>query len=74
MATIRDSYSAGIGAGDKLGSANEFLNPDNNYACSCYNYAYPLIVNKDKRLGDNMNRKFQFKLCSGAMIDDVLRR
>lgn len=28
MAAIGDSYSAGIGAGDKLGSADEFLNPD----------------------------------------------
>lgn len=55
-------------------AAESTANLSEDYACSRYNHAYPLIVNEDERLGDNMNRKFQFKSCSGAVIDDVLRR
>ena len=91
LAAIGDSYSAGIGAGQKLGSTLQFLDLDRgkvnlmvfyiavtnlskDYACNCYNHLYPYLINYNKRLGDSLKRKFQFKLCSGAIIGDVLRR
>ncbi|KAL2062145.1 hypothetical protein VTL71DRAFT_6411 [Oculimacula yallundae] len=68
MAAIGDSYSAGIGAGNKLGTAWDFMNPDGDYSCSRYDHSYPSLVNLDERLGDHTKRKFQFKSCSGAVI------
>ncbi|KAJ6023025.1 hypothetical protein N7499_008343 [Penicillium canescens] len=56
MAAIGDSYSAGIGAGSRLGS--------------CYDNSYPYLT--DERLGDQAARTFWFESCSGAVTDDVL--
>ena len=44
-----------------------------DYACSRYDHAYPRLVNKDARLGDPSKRNFQFRSCSGAVIDDILK-
>lgn len=74
LAAIGDSYSAGIGAGEKLGSVFGFWDPDSDYSCSRCDHSYPFLVNNDERLGASSNRKFQFKSCSGAVISDVLER
>lgn len=65
IAAIGDSYSAGIGAGDRLGG-------DGDWSCSRYSESYPMLFNEDERFGDSKDRKFQFKSCSGAVVKDVL--
>ncbi|THC88424.1 hypothetical protein EYZ11_012126 [Aspergillus tanneri] len=72
MAAIGDSYSAGIGAGDRLGTIVEALDPKSDWACSRYDHAYPYLIHTDERLGDQDARTFQFKSCSGAVIDNVI--
>ncbi|KAK2761656.1 hypothetical protein FQN54_001484 [Arachnomyces sp. PD_36] len=77
LAAIGDSYSAGIGAGDRLGSVVDALDPHSDatredYSCSRYDQAYPYLINNDERLGDPSTRNFQFKSCSGALTQDVL--
>ncbi|KAK3312152.1 SGNH hydrolase-type esterase domain-containing protein [Apodospora peruviana] len=80
LAAIGDSYSAGIGAGDRLGNVfrvsgsyerlgkvDETFQKD--YSCSRYNQAFPYLSSKDPRLG---NPKFDFKSCSGAVVQDVV--
>ncbi|KAM0542975.1 hypothetical protein ACHAPJ_012532 [Fusarium lateritium] len=71
IAAIGDSYSAGIGAGEALGSIIQAASPKSDWACSRYAGAYPYYVYKDPRFGDNYP-DFQFLSCSGAKIDDVL--
>lgn len=82
LAAIGDSYSAGIGAGDVLGtykgkstvpwSGNEKAETTADWSCRRYDHSYPNLVNQDSRLGDSSNRKFQFESCSGAVINDVI--
>nr|UMZ45336.1 hypothetical protein [Paramyrothecium sp.] len=72
MAAIGDSYSAGIGAGDRLGGVFEALDPTSDYACSRYNHAYPYLLHTDSRFGDEKSRKFQFRSCSGDTTKEVL--
>ncbi|KAK7978042.1 hypothetical protein PG988_005532 [Apiospora saccharicola] len=75
MAAVGDSYSAGIGAGERLGAAYEIVDPASDHDCSRYDEAYPYLVNTDGRLGDDPSkRKFQFKSCSGAVIKDVVEK
>ncbi|RYP41460.1 hypothetical protein DL768_010499 [Monosporascus sp. mg162] len=57
LAAIGDSYAAGIGAGDRLGSLLGVLDPTSDWACSRHDHAYPYIVNNDPRLGDPSGRK-----------------
>ncbi|KAJ3549763.1 hypothetical protein NM208_g348 [Fusarium decemcellulare] len=71
IAAIGDSYSAGIGAGERLGSFTSGFFTQSDYACSRYDHAYPYLVNEDYRFGDKSNRNFQFQSCSGAIIEDV---
>ncbi|RYP70471.1 hypothetical protein DL769_004960 [Monosporascus sp. CRB-8-3] len=72
LAAIGDSYAAGIGAGDRLGSPLGILDPTSDWACSRYDHAYPYLINNDPRLGDPSGRNFQFQACSGAVTEDVL--
>ncbi|KAE8332768.1 fibronectin type III domain protein [Aspergillus sergii] len=72
MAAIGDSYSAGIGAGERLGSVADTLVSNSDWACSRYDHAYPYLIHNDERLGDPDARTFQFKSCSGAVIEDVI--
>ncbi|KAL6864240.1 SGNH hydrolase-type esterase domain-containing protein [Trichoderma novae-zelandiae] len=72
LAAIGDSYSAGIGAGDRLGTILNALDPHSDWACSRYDNAYPYLINEDGRLGDASTRKFQFESCSGAVTADVI--
>ncbi|KAJ0413256.1 fibronectin type III domain protein [Aspergillus carlsbadensis] len=65
IAAIGDSYSAGIEAGDRIGTWDDWV-------CSRYDHSYPYLVNQDERLGDPAGRTFQFKSCSGAVIADVI--
>ncbi|KAH7006558.1 SGNH hydrolase-type esterase domain-containing protein [Fusarium venenatum] len=65
LAAVGDSYSAGIGAGDRLSGVD-------NWWCSRYDHAYPNLVNQDTRLGDKSKRTFQFHSCSGAVIKEVI--
>ncbi|KAB5550778.1 SGNH hydrolase-type esterase domain-containing protein, partial [Coniochaeta sp. 2T2.1] len=74
MAAIGDSYSAGIGAGNRLGSFLDALNSQRDWACSRYDHAYPYLVNNDPSLGDPSKRTFQFLSCSGALSKDVLEK
>ncbi|PKY04114.1 fibronectin type III domain protein [Aspergillus campestris IBT 28561] len=71
MAALGDSYSAGIGAGGRLGTIVGALDPS-NWACSRYDHAYPYLVHTDDRLGDEDARTFQFMSCSGAVISNVV--
>ncbi|WDK20854.1 kinetoplastid membrane protein 11 [Colletotrichum graminicola] len=72
LAAIGDSYSAGIGAGNRLGSIVNALNPQSNWACSRYDQSYPSFVDGDVRLGNRATRNFQFKSCSGATSSEVI--
>ncbi|KAF6833212.1 hypothetical protein CPLU01_05731 [Colletotrichum plurivorum] len=72
LAAIGDSYSAGIGAGDRLGSIVNALDPHSAWACSRYSHSYPMFVDADPRLGDPKSRKWQFESCSGAVTNDVV--
>ncbi|GKU19782.1 unnamed protein product [Fusarium langsethiae] len=74
LAAIGDSYSAGIGAGDRLGSIYDALKSGSDFACARYDHAYPYLLNQDTRLGDPSKRKFQFVSCSGAVMKDVLEK
>ncbi|KAH2915867.1 hypothetical protein KXW25_008333 [Aspergillus fumigatus] len=65
MAALGDSYSARIGAGDRIQS-------DPDWRCSRYDHSYPYLINNDPRLGDPAARTFQFVSCSGAVTADVL--
>lgn len=68
IAAIGDSYSAGIGAGNRLGS---LLSNQGAWACSRYDHAYPNLVNGNPSLGDPAGRKFQFESCSGALTHEI---
>ncbi|KAF4990980.1 hypothetical protein FDECE_14187 [Fusarium decemcellulare] len=70
LAAIGDSYSAGIGAGDGLHEEGASTSQDEN--CRRYDHSYPYLINQDERLGNPSNRKFQFKSCSGAVIQNVI--
>lgn len=70
IAAIGDSYSAGIGAGNRLGN-NYDPTKMGAWACSRYDKAYPNLVNENSALGDSSKRKFQFDSCSGALTKDV---
>ncbi|KAF4436965.1 integrin alpha n-terminal [Fusarium austroafricanum] len=72
LAAIGDSYSAGIGAGDRLGTVFDAFKDGSDYACGRYNQAYPYLVNQDSRIGNPSERTFQFLSCSGAVTKDVL--
>ncbi|KAJ4007802.1 hypothetical protein NW766_009607 [Fusarium irregulare] len=72
LAAIGDSYSAGIGAGDRLGSVYDAFTSGTDFACARYDHAYPYLVNQDDRIGDPAKRSFQFLSCSGAVIKDVI--
>ncbi|KAK2007905.1 kinetoplastid membrane protein 11 [Colletotrichum eremochloae] len=69
---IGDSYSAGIGAGNRLGSVLNALDPNSDWACSRYDQSYPSFVDGDARLGNRATRNFQFKSCSGATSSEVI--
>src|SRR5262245_27364947 len=66
MAAIGDSYSAGIGAGTRLGKALDINNVASFYTdwwCSRYDSSYPYMLNQG--LGDlnKQGGKFQFLSC-----------
>lgn len=67
IAAIGDSYSAGIGAGKRLGGLNDL----GAWGCSRYDQSYPNLVNQNPALGDSSKRKFQFESCSGALTNEV---
>lgn len=69
LAAVGDSYSAGIGAGNRLGGLNDL----GAWACSRYDHAYPNLVNQMAALGDPKDRKFQFHSCSGATSEEILK-
>lgn len=75
MAALGDSFSAGIGAGNRLGKALDIDNVANHYSdwwCSRYDNSYPYLLNKG--LGDlnTQGGKFQFLSCSGAQTQEVI--
>ncbi|KAL4983900.1 fibronectin type III domain protein [Aspergillus falconensis] len=72
IAAIGDSYSAGIGAGYRLGTVVQALNPDSDWACSRYDHSYPYLIHTDERLGDPDSRTLQFESCDGADLDNVI--
>jgi lysophospholipase L1-like esterase len=62
FASIGDSYSAGLGSGDRL-----------DWSCSRYAYSYPNILHSTL-LGDDANRTHQFLACSGAASSEILMK
>jgi lysophospholipase L1-like esterase len=62
FASIGDSYSAGLGSGDRL-----------DWSCSRYAYSYPTILHSTL-LGDDANRTHQFLACSGAASSEILMK
>ncbi|KAH5881681.1 hypothetical protein HBI91_028570 [Parastagonospora nodorum] len=60
FASIGDSYSAGLGSGDRL-----------DWSCSRYASSYPNILHTSL-LGENANRTHQFLSCSGATSTEIL--
>jgi hypothetical protein len=45
-----------------------------DWSCSRYDNAYPYLIHTDERLRDPSARNFDFRSCSGAVIDDVLKK
>ncbi|KAM7217616.1 SGNH hydrolase-type esterase domain containing protein [Rhypophila decipiens] len=74
LASIGDSYSAGIGAGKRLGNLLDGFVAGSDGACGRYDHAFPYLVNQDPRLGDTSGRSFEFKACSGAVSKDVIEQ
>ncbi|KXJ88348.1 SGNH hydrolase-type esterase domain-containing protein [Microdochium bolleyi] len=64
-AAIGDSFTAGIGSGNQLGS-KVTLNED--WRCSRFDYSYVKIV--DNALGPSV-KNFQFEACSGDRTGDI---
>jgi lysophospholipase L1-like esterase len=62
FASIGDSYSAGLGSGDRL-----------DWSCSRYAYSYPNFLHTSL-LGDDANRTHQFLACSGATSTEILEK
>jgi lysophospholipase L1-like esterase len=62
FASIGDSYSAGLGSGDRL-----------DWSCSRYASSYPNILHTSL-LGENPNRTHQFLACSGATSTEILEK
>lgn len=60
FASIGDSYSAGLGAGDRL-----------DFSCSRYAKSYPNILHTS-HLGHHENRTHQFLSCSGQTSTEIL--
>ncbi|KAF2727810.1 SGNH hydrolase, partial [Polyplosphaeria fusca] len=58
---IGDSYSAGIGAGNRL-----------DEACARYDQSYPSFIQNDPDMGDPANREFMYLSCSGAVSKEML--
>ncbi|OBT40677.1 hypothetical protein VE00_08681 [Pseudogymnoascus sp. WSF 3629] len=71
LAAIGDSYSAGIGAGNRLGSIFDAFTGGTDWACSRYDRSYPKIISNDPRLG---SPNFQFVSCSGAVAKEVVEK
>jgi lysophospholipase L1-like esterase len=62
FASIGDSYSAGLGSGDRL-----------DWSCSRYASSYPNMLHTSL-LGENANRTHQFLACSGATSTEILEK
>ncbi|KAH8724744.1 SGNH hydrolase-type esterase domain-containing protein [Phaeosphaeriaceae sp. PMI808] len=62
FASIGDSYSAGLGSGERL-----------DWSCSRYASSYPNILHSSL-LGENANRTHQFLACSGATSTEILEK
>ncbi|KAF2028985.1 SGNH hydrolase [Setomelanomma holmii] len=62
FASIGDSYSAGLGSGDRL-----------DWSCSRYANSYPNILHT-LLLSDDANRTHQFLSCSGATSTEIFEK
>lgn len=62
FASIGDSYSAGLGSGERL-----------DWSCSRYADSYPNMLHST-HLGQNPNRTHQFLACSGADSTEILEK
>jgi hypothetical protein len=60
--SIGDSYSAGLGSGERL-----------DWSCSRYASSYPHIMHTSL-LGEDANRTHQFLACSGATSTEILEK
>ncbi|KAL2861040.1 SGNH/GDSL hydrolase family protein [Aspergillus lucknowensis] len=66
FAAIGDSYTAGIGSGNPLGSAFLTFNGDQAYRCSRYDTSYPMIIQDEMGFED-----FQYVACSGDRTGNI---
>jgi len=64
-AAVGDSFTAGIGSGDI------YSETDDSYACSRYDYTWPVLVNN--YLGASVS-KFQYLGCSGAISTGIFEQ
>ncbi|KAF1851127.1 SGNH hydrolase [Cucurbitaria berberidis CBS 394.84] len=62
FASVGDSYSAGLGSGDRL-----------DWSCSRYTQSYPNILHTSL-LSNNPNLTHQFLSCSGATSTEILEK
>ncbi|KAH7138736.1 SGNH hydrolase-type esterase domain-containing protein [Dendryphion nanum] len=71
IGAIGDSYSAGIGAGNRLGSPVTFSPAEfGSWKCSRYDNSYPYLINQYLRDGEL--KDFDFHSCSGAKIPEII--
>lgn len=64
-AAVGDSFTAGIGSGEQLGSV---FHNQNNWKCSRYDQSYPMVLNR--AFGPAVD-DFQFVACSGDRSEDI---
>lgn len=64
-AAVGDSFTAGIGSGQQLGSV---FHNQNNWKCSRYDQSYPMVLNR--AFGPAVD-DFQFVACSGDRSEDI---
>jgi hypothetical protein len=63
FAALGDSYASGLGAGRVV-----------DRTCRRYDHSYPYLINKDPKLGNQIEagRRFEPLTCAGATIKDVV--
>lgn len=65
---LGDSYSAGPGAGSHISWWDLFN------TCRRSDHSYPAVVDSNSQLNQGQTHVFDFRSCTGARIEDVLRK
>ncbi|KAB5570388.1 SGNH hydrolase-type esterase domain-containing protein [Coniochaeta sp. 2T2.1] len=67
-AAIGDSYTAGIGSGERMGT---LIEGTQDWLCSRYTYTYPNMI--DRFIG-SARADFQYPACSGARTGEIFQQ